>query len=213
VDFWNAMEDVRARRNVLDHPFYRRWSCGELSRDELATYSGQYRHAVVALARATHEAAAMAADEDERTQLAAHAAEEAAHVALWDGFVRTIGGDVEAPPTPESSGCADVWARPGRPLAQTLVALYAIEAGQPAISETKRAGLRAHYGMNGGCATAYFDLHAVRDREHADAARALIERRLAGADGDALLAEAGAVLEANWRLLDGVERLGGTVGA
>jgi pyrroloquinoline quinone (PQQ) biosynthesis protein C len=73
----------------------------------------------------------------------------------------------------------------------------------------KADGLRAHYGFQLGPATAYFDLHAERDREHADEGRALISERLDGADEDALVAEAERVLRANWLLLDGVERLCG----
>ena len=30
------IDAARERWNVLEHPFYKRWSCGELSRDELA---------------------------------------------------------------------------------------------------------------------------------------------------------------------------------
>ena len=89
------------------------------------------------------------------------------------------------------------------------MALYAIEAGQPAISATKRAGLLEHYGIEEGPATAYFTLHADLDHEHAAAGREQIEPRLAGADRYALLAEAEAVLRANWELLDGVERASG----
>ena len=44
------IEPARARWNVLEHSFYRRWSAGELSRRELAVYAGEYRHAVQALA-------------------------------------------------------------------------------------------------------------------------------------------------------------------
>jgi pyrroloquinoline quinone (PQQ) biosynthesis protein C len=87
------------------------------------------------------------------------------------------------------------------------VALYAIESGQPAIADTKRRGLREFYGCASGPATAYFDLHAELDHEHAGDARALIEPRVAAADEDALVAEADAVLRANWDLLDGVDRV------
>jgi pyrroloquinoline quinone (PQQ) biosynthesis protein C len=68
-------------------------------------------------------------------------------------------------------------------------------------------GLRERYGIDAPAATAYFDVHVERDPEHAEAARALIEPRLSGADVEALVAEAEAVLRANWRLLDGVERM------
>jgi pyrroloquinoline-quinone synthase len=206
MDLWTRLEQARSRCNVLEHPFYQRWSRGELEREELAAYAGQYRHAVVALAEASAGAARVAAPEL-RPQLAAHAAEEAAHVALWDDFIAAIGGDCAAPADPETAACARTWAGDGeRDLLSSLVALYAIESGQPAIAETKRQGLRDFYGCERGPATAYFDLHAELDHEHAAAERALIEPRLEAADADALLAEAEAVLRANWDLLDGVER-------
>ena len=108
---------------------------------------------------------------------------------------------------PETAECAAAWEGEGRDFAGHLVALYAIESAQPAISRVKADGLREHYGFDAGPATAYFDLHAELDVEHAAAERALIEPRLDGADADALLAEAEGVLRANWELLDGVERL------
>lgn len=207
MKFFTDLEAVRERWNVLEHPFYARWSAGELTLDELAAYSGQYRRAVVALAEASAGTAAVADDPSLKRELEGHAAEEAAHVDLWDRFTAAVGGDAADAATPESDACAQEWARP-RPLLESLVAMYAIESGQPAVSETKRAGLVEHYGFEPGSdATAYFDLHAVRDIEHAAYERSLIEPLLDGADVDALLAEAESVLRSNWELLDGVERL------
>ena len=40
IDVWERIEQARERWNVLEHPFYERWSAGELTRDELAEYSG-----------------------------------------------------------------------------------------------------------------------------------------------------------------------------
>jgi pyrroloquinoline-quinone synthase len=206
VDLWSRLEDVQARWNVLEHPFYERWSAGQLSREDLARYAGQYRHAVVALAEAA-DRAAHAADANDRAELAAHAGEEAAHVALWDAFADAAGSDGPQTAEPETAACAATWAGDGRDLMGHLVALYAIESAQPAIAQVKADGLRDHYGFASGPATAYFDLHAVRDREHAAEGRELISERLDGADVDALVAEAERVLEANWGLLDGVERI------
>ena len=206
MDLWSRLADVHSRWNVLDHPFYQRWSRGELTAGELALYAGQYRHAVVALAQAADGAARAAAD----AELAAHAGEEAAHVALWDAFADAAGTDGPAEAAPETADCANAWAGDGRDLLGHLVALYAIESAQPAISRVKADGLREHYGFAGGLGTAYFDLHAERDVEHAAEARALIAARLEGADEDAMVAEAERVLRANWTLLDGVERLCGT---
>jgi pyrroloquinoline-quinone synthase len=207
VDFFARLEQVRARWNVLDHSFYTRWSRGELTLDELGAYAGQYRHAVVALADASH-AVARSADGALRDDLAQHADEESAHVALWDDFAHAVGGSAADAPTAETAACASAWKGDDeRSLLGGLVALYAIESGQPAIAETKRAGLSEFYGIADPAATAYFDIHVERDVEHAAHERALIEQRLEGADEDALLAEAEAVLRANWELLDGVERL------
>jgi pyrroloquinoline-quinone synthase len=203
--FWSRFDAIAREHDVLRHPFYVRWSAGELSATELADYSGQYRHAVVALARATAIAAADA-DGDARAELAMHAAEETRHVALWDRFVDAVGGDRQAAPRPETTACASAWSgEHGRSQLATLVAVYAIEAAQPEISKTKREGLATHYGIEGPGA-AYFELHERLDVEHAAAGRKLIDARLADADQDALLREADAVLRANWWLLDGVDR-------
>ena len=209
MDFWTRLDAVRDRHDVLRHAFYQRWSQGELTREELAVYSGEYHHAVVALAEASARAAD-AAGPELRDQLAGHAAEEAAHVELWAEFAAAVGGTPSQRPAPETAACAAEWAGDGeRDLLHSLVALYAIESAQPAIATTKREGLRAHYGVADGPGTEYFSLHAELDHEHAAAERALIEPRLAGADEDALLATAEGVLRANWELLDGVERLNG----
>ena len=197
---WDRIERSRERWDVLRHPFYRRWSAGELGADELGRYSGQYRHAVTAIAELSETAAeALPA----HPQLAAHAVEERAHVALWDGFLEAAGGDAGDAPTPETGECVRAWTAPGDP-GEALVRLYAIESGQPAISRTKRAGLVDRYGFADGEATAYFREHETRDVEHAAEVRALIEEVAADAEADRLVAAAEAAFRANWRLLDGV---------
>jgi pyrroloquinoline-quinone synthase len=202
MDFWNRLDDVADRFDVLRHPFYVRWSEGALTSGELSLYAGQYAHAVEALAAGTRRAAAL----DPSATAEEHATEEEAHVSLWGEFASAVGA-TPAEPLPETEDCARAWAGRERGLLPTLVALYAIESAQPAISETKRAGLVEHYGHAPGPATAYFDVHAVRDVEHARAGREAIAARLHESDDhDELLAEAERVLAANWRLLDGVDR-------
>lgn len=202
-DVWQKIEEARGRWNVLEHPFYQRWSAGELSRDELARYSGQYRHATAAIARLSADVAESAPDA-ERAELRRHAEEEAAHIALWDGFVEAVGGEVAAEPNAETRECVEAWTADDGRVAQ-LVRLYAIESGQPAISKTKLEGLAAHYGIGDGPGSAYFRVHEEADVEHAAEGRSLIERHLSEADGESLVAAAESAFEANWRLLDGVD--------
>jgi pyrroloquinoline-quinone synthase len=197
---WDRIEDARGDWNVLCHPFYERWSAGELTLGELARYSGQYRHAVGAIATMSSAAAAAAPD---RPELARHAEEERAHLRLWDGFVAAVGGTVDDEPTRETAECVSAWTA-DRDLLPILAKLYAIESGQPAISRTKREGLRAFYGIEDGAGTAYFNVHATRDADHAAEARALIEELADEADGDELVAAATGTFKANLRLLDGV---------
>ena len=197
---WDRIESSRERWNVLRHPFYRRWSAGELTREELARYSGQYRHAVEAIATLS-DAAADALPE--RPQLRHHAAEERGHVRLWDGFVDESGGDTADAATAETAECVRAWTAPGD-VTETLIRLFAIESGQPEISATKREGLLGRYGFSEGPGTAYFRIHESRDVEHAAEVRELISDIGTDADEDALVAAAEAAFRANWRLLDGV---------
>jgi pyrroloquinoline-quinone synthase len=200
ANIWDRIEESRRRWNVLDHPFYQRWSEGELTKEELSRYSGQYRHAVEAIATLSTAAADAL---PERQELRRHAAEELGHIRLWDGFVDAVGGETDADPTIETSDCVADWAGEGDAL-ELLSRLYAVEASQPAISRTKRAGLIERYGFSEGPGTAYFRVHEGRDIEHAAEVRELIAELSSDEDADRLVAAAESAYEANWRLLDGV---------
>jgi pyrroloquinoline-quinone synthase len=185
------IDEARARWNVLDHPFYLRWERGELTRDDLAFYAGEYRHAVVAVA----DAAATAGDAD-------HAREETAHIALWDDFAAALDAPLDRNPNPETTECATAWRRESALEARAV--LYAIESGQPDISKTKLRGLVDHYGFAPGSeGTQYFELHTDRDSEHAAQSKTVLEQAPPEATVR-LTAAAEVALAANWRLLDGV---------
>ena len=190
------LDEARRRRNILEHPFYTRWERGELTRAELSAYAGEYRHAVVALAGAAEAAAPLAGAE--------HAEQERAHIELWDDFAAALDADLERAARPETQRCASAWTSAQDPL-EALAILYAIEAGQPQVSDTKLAGLVEHYGFaESDRGTAYFRLHAERDHEHAAHSRELLERHASPVDEDRLVAAAERALDGNWELLDGV---------
>jgi pyrroloquinoline-quinone synthase len=200
---WDRIEEARSRWNVLEHPFYQRWSAGELTASELADYSGQYRHAVEAIAEVSGY---VAGELPSAPGLAEHAHEEIEHVALWDGFVKAAGGEPTAEPTTETSECVAEWTREDGAVA-ALARLYAIESGQPEISQTKLEGLAAHYEVPEGPGTDYFRVHRGRDVEHAAEGSELLAG-LIGSDPKAaeLAVEAAeGAMRANWRLLDGVD--------
>jgi pyrroloquinoline-quinone synthase len=236
MDVFARIDEARLQYNVLEHPFYQRWSAGELSAEELGFYAGEYRHAVVALARASERAAATVGAEY-RAGLARHAAEERSHIALWDEFAAAACNGVSArdgvpegdggaahaggsarEPLGETEDCVRSWTA-GESALEHLAVLYAIEASQPAIAQTKLDGLVERYGYSPeGPAVEYFQLHATLDVEHARQARELIAELLSEDEAEArahpegtrqadrMVERATAALRGNWELLDGVDR-------
>jgi pyrroloquinoline-quinone synthase len=198
MDLFVRLEAAGKRWNVLRHPFYHRWECGQLTGHELGVYAGEYRHAVVALAEAAAQAAPLAGS--------AHATEEAEHIELWDAFAEAVGADPEREPRPETRACVQAWTSGGDSLG-ALSVLYAVESAQPEIARTKLAGLVEHYGFSTGSPEInYFTVHAERDLEHAAHSRSLLEERATDGDAARLASLGEAALKGNWTLLDGVER-------
>jgi pyrroloquinoline-quinone synthase len=214
--FWAELRLIGRRWNVLKHPFYTRWSAGELTSDELRLYAEEYDHLVVALAAASRCAAGKA-DGRLADALSAHATEEEEHVALWRDFAAATGWGrasawaYDSDSLPETVECARVWAGDeARSLALDLVSLYVMEGPQPEIARTKLDGLLELYGYSDGPATAYFRLHSEVDREHAALAQSALDGVLHGADPCELLAQAHAVHRSYWGMLDGLERVRGS---
>jgi pyrroloquinoline-quinone synthase len=190
VELLARLDEARERWNLLNHPFYRRWNCGELKREDLAYYAGQYRHAVVALAETAGKADAE------------HAREEAEHVLLWDEFADAVGA-APAEPSAETAACVSAWLAPEDPIG-ALAVLYAIEAGQPDVSQTKLDGLADHFGVDRDePGASYFALPIDLEHEHAASSRALLEAH--SGDEDRLVELVQNALRGNWILLDGVE--------
>jgi pyrroloquinoline-quinone synthase len=184
----DRLDAARRRWNVLEHPFYRRWECGELSRTELTAYAGEYRHAVVALADASETAAPLTGPEH-------------------DDFARAVDAEPGPARLDGTTKCVAAWTAAADPI-EALGILYAIEAGQPDVSRTKLEGLVEHYGFEPeSTASAYFTLHVERDEEHAAHSRELLERHARPEDAERVVDAAERALIGNWSLLDGVEAL------
>ncbi len=197
-----ALVDALEGRRLLDHPFYRRWSRGELGLEELAAYAGQYRHLEAALPGWL--TAIAAADDDgalarsARRNLAAETAEPS-HLALFDGFAGAVGAG-HAEPMPATQALLDLHtALIAGSAAAGICALAAYELQAPAIAASKAEGLRTQYGLQ-GAAVAFWDVHATVEEAHCDWS---VEALAAGAASlDAVHDAARRAADGWWAFLD-----------
>lgn len=196
-----VLQDRLAGRRLLDHPFYQRWSRGEVSVAELRAYAAQYRHFEAALPSHLRAVAAAATCDALREQALHNLADEATHLQLFDAFAAALGDARPAAPSPAMARLLDVYAAArARSAAEGFAALLAYEAQSPDVAASKAQGLRDHGILDGDDALRFWDLHAHLDREHAQWALDALER--SGADPQRVGAAVEAAAAAWWAFLD-----------
>jgi pyrroloquinoline-quinone synthase len=199
---------------LLDHPFYKAWSAGTLTRADLGYYATQYWRQVEAFPDYLERVAErLPAGEAKRSVLANLADErDDDHPGLWLDFAAALGLDKEqvtgAAVETETARCIEEFAAAMTDAspAFALGMLYGYESQTPAVAETKVTGLRDHYGIDGAGVT-YFELHGELDVAHSAEMASAIEE-IADDPNASADAEAGAAAGARaiWGLLDGVTR-------
>ncbi|MGI8955533.1 MAG: CADD family putative folate metabolism protein [Chthoniobacterales bacterium] len=205
-----------AARHLLTHPFYLAWTRGELSRETLADYAGQYYKHVAAFPTYLSAVHARCDDQPTRRQILANLIDEEAgdpnHPQLWKNFAAALGlspNDLDNtatwPETAELIATFRAVCREGD-IAEGLAALYAYESQIPAVSESKIDGLVKHYQFDHPESYRYFTVHIEADREHAAAERAMLENHLREENSAAVTKAADRILAALWELLSGVCR-------
>jgi pyrroloquinoline-quinone synthase len=198
----------------LEHPFYVAWARGELTREDLSFYAGQYWWLVDGFPDYLETLGRRIDHEGAKKVLAENLADEVEgdHRGLWLAFAESVGADgdvARGEREPETDRCLDAFRAATRTssTAFALGMLYGYESQTPDVSTTKLAGLRDHYGIVDAGAE-YFRVHGELDVEHADdLARAIAD--VAKGQSDIAEAEAGARrgAAAVCELLDGVARV------
>jgi len=166
-----AVAEALSDRQLLTHPFYRRWEAGALTEGELAAYAGQYRHIERALPEVLGGIAAGLPLGDARELVEANLADECgvpeAHTSLFEGFAEAAGAAGEMSARPATAALVALQREAARrdPVAAlAMVAAYEVQAA--GIASSKADGLRAHYGF-GGAGTRFWDVHAAMEADHA----------------------------------------------
>jgi pyrroloquinoline-quinone synthase len=99
--FWQEMEARIAKYDLLCHPFYKAWSQGELTREDLRAYAAEYAHHVAAFpdylgefhARLEPGALATAVLENKGDEEGVGSPYGRSHEELWMDFAEGMGGE------------------------------------------------------------------------------------------------------------------------
>lgn len=210
-----AVEGALSGRELLTHPFYRRWESGQLTPGELGDYAVQYRAFEAALPAVLTAVASQLREEGDvasaaivERNLADELGRPRPHLELFDRFARAVGADFGAPPGPAAAALVDTYVSlvaegPGAALA----GLAAYETQAAAVAASKADGLRRWYGTPPS-GTAFWDVHALMDADHAEWATEVLDS--IGADADFVAASARRGADAWWALLDEREAAAGS---
>ena len=222
--FFEQLEARIGKYDLLCHPFYKAWSAGELTRDDLREYAQDYYHHVEAfpsylaafglrLEEGELRRAVLANMCDEKGVEGRTARESVPHSELWLDFAEGMGSSRNLDwhcPLPEVRQLVKHFYRvasEGLPEA-ALAAFYAYESQVPRIAQEKERGLREMYGADDKTC-GYFSLHATADVYHSNVWRNQLAKRIEAnpQNADAALDAAENAARALWRALDGIEAL------
>jgi len=173
----SIFDDVIAAKSVLHHPFYVRWSKGELTLEDLKIYAKEYFHLVSRIPGVVERVRDRAVDRTLRARIEQNVVEEQEHVELWKRFAKSVGvteAELEAyePTETVKSAVNRLEKLAEGTLDEGMAAVYALERELPAIAQTKKEGLSKWYGLTSEDAHIYFDEH-LGEEKHLEVWRSL----------------------------------------
>jgi pyrroloquinoline-quinone synthase len=219
--FFSRLDNCIRNYDLLCHPFYKAWSAGQLTRDDLREYAEDYYHHVAAFPTYLAELGIRLEEGELRRAVLANMTEEKggedsfgeperSHSALWLDFVEGMGGSrlPKRKPVREIRELVSWFHRVATAgtAEEALAAFYAYESQVPRIAQEKDRGLRDLYGADERTRT-YFTLHTTADVFHAQVWRKQLEKRIKARPETAekALAAAENAAKALWKALDGIE--------
>lgn len=215
-EFFTALDARIAKYDLLCHPFYKAWSAGKLTREDLRKYGQNYFHHVNAFPEYLQEFASRLPQDEVRRAVEANHDDEMGlhgsrpHSELWLDFVEGMGGERadSAKPIPEVESLMQRFhsaALDGGP-EEALATFYAYESQVPRVAAEKARGLQTMYGADAKTCE-YFTLHTTADVYHSRVWKQQLANavdRNPTAAGRALTAAENAA-KALWTALDGIE--------
>jgi pyrroloquinoline-quinone synthase len=219
--FVSLLEERIHPYDLLCHPFYKAWSAGELTRDDLRQYAEDYYPHVeafpgylaqlsVRLEEGELRRAVLGNMTDEKGGKDSFGEPERSHSELWLDFVEGVGGSRIPKRRPVGQVRKLIsWfhriAGEGTP-EEALAAFYAYESQVPRVAQEKDRVLRDLYGFDEKT-RGYFTLHTLADVYHSNVWRDQLEKRVQAnpETAEKALLDAENAAQALWRVLDGFE--------
>lgn len=214
--FLTALEERIARYDLLCHPYYKAWTAGELTRDDLREYASDYYHHVAAFPAYLSALHSRLEDGEQRRAVLRNLCEEEIegrpHSEMWLDFAEGMGADRNEvrrrdvmPEVKEAIAAFQRVAREGT-TAEALAAFYAYESQVPRVAKEKADGLAQRYGADAKTCS-YFKLHQFADVEHSHVWRELLSAEIESNPGqaEAVLDSAEKAAQSLWHVLDGME--------
>ena len=198
--------------HLLNHPFYKSWTEGKLTREIIKDYAEQYYQHVKAFPRYISATHSICDDIEKRKILLENLQDEenidGDHPKLWKNFAKAMGADTnkieEVKPDWFTKDMIDNFFTQARSsYAEGLASLYTYERQIPEIAETKIQGLKKFYGVNSKEGLEFFEAHKSADVIH----RAECEKLLDGlSPEEQKKAEKASMLTARylWNFLSGM---------
>ena len=210
--FSKKLNEKLDQYHLLNHPFYKSWNEGKLTREIIKDYAEQYYQHVKAFPRYISATHSLCEDIEKRKILLENLQDEenkdADHPKLWKNFATEMGADSEKIENVKqetfTKDLIDNFFKQGRAsYAEGLASLYTYERQIPEIAVTKIQGLKKFYGVSSKEGLEFFEANKSADVVH----RAECEKLLDGlSKEEQKKAEKASLLTARylWNFLSGM---------
>ena len=198
--------------HLLNHPFYKSWNEGKLTREIIKDYAEQYYQHVKAFPRYISATHSICEDIEKRKILLENLQDEenpnADHPKLWKNFALAMGADPDKIENVKrewftNDMIENFFYQARKSYAEGLASLYTYERQIPEIAETKIRGLKKFYGVSSKEGLEFFEAHKAADVIHRKECEKLLD---ALSDEEKDKAEKASVLTARylWNFLSGM---------
>ena len=198
--------------HLLNHPFYKSWNEGKLTREIIKDYAEQYYQHVKAFPRYISATHSICEDIEKRKILLENLQDEenpnADHPKLWKNFALAMGADEDKIEDVKrewftNDMIENFFHQARKSYAEGLASLYTYERQIPEIAETKIRGLKNFYGVTSKEGLEFFEAHKAADVIHRKECEKLLD---ALTEEEKVKAEKASMLTARylWNFLSGM---------